>query len=268
MRALLLLGAAALARGDSPESWAALHAGRLMSALDRDAPAAAAVYEALLPGLDPGSPLQGEAWYWLGRARMDAGDLEGARAAMREAARVPSARAMAREWLALVRLAEQEVESLPHVERFEANTGRLVRSWAAADPEALEVVHEPGLGTGALSWVTDVVEGASDGVVIGLSPRAARVGRVRVRLQAAAFEAWVQVVLTAADGDRVATPAIQVPAGAWREVEVALDDFFPVEGAIEESGDFRRLALVDVTADFARVRGPRRLYVDDLELLP
>ena len=95
----------ALASG--PEIWSALYNARLIESADRDQRAASDVYEAVLEHLEAEDPLRGELLYALGRARLDAGDRAGARAALVQAAspnNPPQAREPAEALLARLEL--------------------------------------------------------------------------------------------------------------------------------------------------------------------
>jgi len=67
------------AEAASPEVWAALHNGRMVAALEQDPAQAAAIYEVLLDHLtEENEPLRDELLYWLGQARFEAGNIDGA----------------------------------------------------------------------------------------------------------------------------------------------------------------------------------------------
>lgn len=67
----------------SPEVWAALHNGRMVAALEQDPAQAAAIYEVLLDHLtEENEPLRDELLYWLGQSRFEAGNIDGAMAAL------------------------------------------------------------------------------------------------------------------------------------------------------------------------------------------
>lgn len=83
MLLLALALAPQLADAASPEVWAALHNGRMVAALEQDPAQAAAIYEVLLDHLtEENEPLRDELLYWLGQSRFEAGNIDGAMAAL------------------------------------------------------------------------------------------------------------------------------------------------------------------------------------------
>ncbi len=98
------------ARAASPEVWAALHNGRMVAALEQDPAQAAAIYEVLLDHLtEENEPLRDELLFWLGQARFEAGNIEGAIEALSQA-HSPEAASM----LGLIAVWADPVTALPY----------------------------------------------------------------------------------------------------------------------------------------------------------
>ena len=99
------------AQSASPEVWAALHNGRMVAALEQDPAQAAAIYEVLLEHLtQENEPLRDELLFWLGQSRFEAGDIDGAIAAL-SAAESPEAS----ELLGMIAVWSEPVSALPYV---------------------------------------------------------------------------------------------------------------------------------------------------------
>ena len=75
----------ALARADEIASWTLLQDALLDEAVDGDVAGAASQYEMLVRTLAADDPIRAEALYRLAQARFSAGNIEGAREALREA---------------------------------------------------------------------------------------------------------------------------------------------------------------------------------------
>jgi hypothetical protein len=99
------------AQSASPEVWAALHNGRMVAALEQDPAQAAAIYEVLLEHLtQENEPLRDELLFWLGQSRFEAGDIDGAIAAL-SSAESPEAS----ELLGMIAVWSEPVSALPYV---------------------------------------------------------------------------------------------------------------------------------------------------------
>lgn len=270
--AALLAGLVLPAAGAlTPEEWASLQTARLSSSLDRDPGAAIAVYEALLEHQDATEPGRGEVLYWLARALAEDGRDEEAVRVMEQAARVSDAREQARSWQGLFEISRNPVRALPYAEGFEKNLGHVVRGWPRGMAGDLGIDRENPRKP-FLRWRTTVQDGEEDWLALGLAEGASQLGRVRVRARSTAFESWLQITLLGDDGRAWSTPAIQVPADAWRDINVDLDDFFPADPAAAVSagrpGRIQRVLVREVTAFYARSRGQHAVHLDELELLP
>lgn len=267
--AAVCLAAAGPASALTPEAWANLQTARLSSSLDGDPGAAIAIYEALLEHQQADEPGRGQVLYWLARAHAEAGRDAEADRIMEQAARLPESRVAARTWQGHFALARRPVLSLPYVEGFEASHGHVVRGWPHGRVRDLGI-DRTDPAKPYLRFATTVQDGEEDRLVIGLAPGASRLGRLRLRARSTGFEAWLQVSLVGVGGRVWSTPAIQVPTDHWRSIALDLDDFYPADPAAAVTAGrpdaIQQVQVREVTAFYARSRGPHQLHVDDLEL--
>ena len=113
MLSLLLAAAVAPVQAASPEVWAALHNGRMVAALEQDPAQAASIYEVLLEHLtEDNEPLRDDLLYWMGQALFEAGDIDGAVAALSEAKSPEAA-----ELRGLIAVWAKPVTALPYLSR-------------------------------------------------------------------------------------------------------------------------------------------------------
>ena len=140
----------------SPEVWAALHNGRMVAALEQDPAQAAAIYEVLLEHLtEENEPLRDELLYWLGQARFEAGNIDGALEAL-SAAQSPEAvtlREMISVW-------SDPITALPYrsqtpIELTAANAWRLVLDDVVPETISLKLRADEGAALLQLS-LTDL----------------------------------------------------------------------------------------------------------------
>ena len=122
---LLLLMAVA----SGPEDWAALHSGRLMHALDRDASAAISVYEAVIEHLDEDDPLRADYLYWLGRAWFEAGHTPNTLAALDQVDRRATVSSAARSLKGRIQLDAARLPSVPTSVDPAATPRPLISGW-------------------------------------------------------------------------------------------------------------------------------------------
>jgi len=219
-----LLLVAALASG--PEDWAALHSGKLMHALDRDATAAISVYEAVIEHLDDDDPLRADYLYWLGRAWFEAGDPTKARATLgRVDGRAPVA-AAARTLSGRIELDQRRVTALPTaIEPADASTPLIVGWGTGMAPYTVT----PGAGGGpsTVSWPIATEEVRAGFLAIGLAPGAGQLGAVRFEAQSTEVVLAARVVVETFDGRTYAgVPSVLRP-GSWTEVNAPAEQLRP-----------------------------------------
>ncbi|MEL6349230.1 MAG: hypothetical protein AAFV53_39365 [Myxococcota bacterium] len=117
MVSLVLSLVLSAANAAEPENWADLHKGRLYATLDADVEQAITIYETILYHISQDDPQRGQLLYWLGHAKMKAGDLAGARVQLVDAQRFSAVRQPATELLRLIGVWEGRVDTLPHAAR-------------------------------------------------------------------------------------------------------------------------------------------------------
>ena len=158
MLALALLIAPQPAQSASPEIWAALHHSRIVAAVEQDPAQAASFYEVLLEDLTKeNEPLRDEILFWLGQARFEAGDIEGAIAALSQAEGADAA--TLRE---LIAVWAEPVDALPYsaedpVELTSSSSWRLVLD--GAEPEVLSLKLRADEGAALLQLAVTDLEG-------------------------------------------------------------------------------------------------------------
>lgn len=146
------------AEAASPEVWAALHNGRMVAAAERDPAQAAAIYEVLLDHLsEENDPLRDELLYWLGQARFEAGNVEGAIEALGSASS-PEAAALQ----GLIEVWSDPVKSLPYLstDAIELDTDS---SWRLVmediDPKVISLKLRADTGAALLQLALTDLEG-------------------------------------------------------------------------------------------------------------
>lgn len=186
--AALLLGAAEAA---SPEVWAALHNGRMVAALEQDPAQAAEVYEVLLDHLtEENEPLRDELLYWLGQARFEAGDTEGA------------------------------IEALAQATSPEAVTLReLIAVWAEPVKAIPYRSQEPTVLTAQTSWRLIFNNAALEG---------SQPSVISLKLRAEEGAALLQLSLTSLEGQRWEQEILELADGEWQEMTFEFADLRPV----------------------------------------
>jgi hypothetical protein len=254
------------ARAEGPEDWASLYDGRLNQSMDRDPQAAIAVYETLLRGMPDGDPQRGELLYWLGRARLSAGDAAGAMETLRSAQAVWSSRSRSRALLGRLVALKTAVRQVPYDQDFQRGTEPWVRGWARGRDE--DLAGAPGQTGRLAAWRTEVRDGEEDFLTFAVTTDGVAVRRILLSLQASAFPAVVQLRLEDANGVRWHTEAMAIPTESWTPIDLPLNRFAPEGGAaaILDGSELRWVSLVDVTAGYAEDRGENRLLIDDLAL--
>jgi hypothetical protein len=250
---VILLAAAAAFAEEGPRAWETLHDTRLVEAADNTPEVAVAYYEELLREMPANDPVAGPAWYGLGRARWEVGDVEGAAAALKEAARNPATRVQALALLSRVETHLRRVRVLPVKFGFQDGTGGLVRAGEHADRGALAVGKLEG--GSVLWWTTEARDEEVDRIAIAVdagAPLQAIAFRVR-----ASRPADLLVVVEDGSGGR-SVAQVPVPVGEWASVELQVSELRgPVSGRTA-----RVVAIEDVTA----VSGATTILFDDFVL--
>lgn len=257
---MILLSALARADDDA-RAWETLYDARLVEAVDGTPEVAVLYYEELLRDLGPKDPMVGQTWYWLGRARWELGDLDGATTALRQAARDPQQKSAANALLARIDLASRAVRTLPWSAGFEGSTSGFVRAGETAEKGALEI--RPVGTNPALAWNTRVVGGETDRLYLGLEP-GLPLREVSFRVRATAHVSELRVVVADGAGGRFSAPVTTVPTDAWTTVSLPLGAFRAEDGGLPSG--VRLLELEDATGRGGQDLGVNTLLVDDVAL--
>jgi len=251
------------ARAAGPEVWFALHDARLAESADRDLTAAVGIYETLLTHLSPGDSFQGELLLNLARARFDAGDLEGSRAALVQASGDLIVLGRARAWRAQLDAWQRRVVGLPLVWSPEMGAGPLVLGWSASVDASLEVDQD------ALVWRTIVRDNRDDTLLWALSDEIQPLRSVGLQVESEDAVAHLRLIVEDSGGRRWATPIIPVQPGLQAELLISPAELLPTHsgGPNELQADqVRVIMLQDVTAFHSTTRGPNHLRISSLEL--
>lgn len=258
-----LLLAVLPARAGGPEVWNAMYDARLLESVDRDPGAAQDSYETLLQHLAVDDELRGQLLVDLARARFDLGEVEGARAALVEAAADPRVGARARAWLVQLAAWEQRVQDVPVVLGFEDGAAPFVLGWSAAAEASLVG------GPEGLAWTTIVRDGRDDYVLAAIEPPGPLV-EVRLRLRADTFPMHLRVLLEDASGARWTAPVAELPVDVPQELALVVADLLPagmLTGTDRPDPErIRVIMLQDVTAFHSGDRGAARVVVEELSI--
>ena len=263
LRALVIFAAlfcSLPARASAERGWESLYDARLAQALD-GTPAAAAIYcQDVLDDLKPNDPLLGRAWYFLGQARAEQGDTDGAAAAWLEAANAAVPSIPAKALLARFDELGRPIERLPRACSFDDDVCGMHRVWTRNGQPMLMPSSEGQL----LSWATEVKAASSDALeAVFRSPEVVSIVAFRVR--ASDIVSYLRVALDDGTGARVQSGVVTVATDGWTQVELRVQDFRPAEEG-GWSGKARLFRIEDLTGLLAEDRGANQLWLDDLEL--
>jgi len=203
---ILLMALAQPVHAVGPEVWAALNDGRLVDAADRDSTQAIAIYEAILEHLPTDDPIHGEILYWLGRARYDAGDTEGAREALEEAGNIdPRIQIAASDFLKQIDMALAPIRSLPYHQSYSS-------------------------------------EYMGNGFSLAFGEDSAQVSEIHLKLRVLHRSA-IQVALLDLDGSRWLARYSGMPEDTWTELTMEMTDFSNAEGKNPSGQDLWQLTI-------------------------
>lgn len=260
-----MIGLVAQALADDPSlSWEHIYDARLVEAADGTPEVAARFYEEILSDLGAEDPLRPSVAYSLGRARLAAGNTDGAIAALRLAIEGKDVRPQAGALLALIEQERRQVTTLPYSNGFANDVGAFVRGWQGFDDGELAI--GPVDGNPAMAWPTVVRAGGSDEITIGLAP-GVDLRDVHLRLRAAEFPAVVRLGCTDGAGGRFGAGTVVVPTDAWVDVRVPVTTFRSLRSAVGEAPRrVRTLIVEDLTGSVSSDRGANVVWIDDVEL--
>lgn len=258
-----LIGRAAALPDDDVRIWEGLYDARLIEAADGTPAIAIQYYEELLQELPADAPQRPEVLYWLGRARFSLGDLDGAIAALQEAARSPDQRPMAEALLSRIELQRRGAIGLPI--RWDFSQGPMSFS-RSLDDDAGRLATRLIDGNPALIWPMLVRSGGIGHISLSLAQELP-IRYLAFRARAERFPANLQVVLLSPDGGRFSAPLVVVPTGRWMRVEWRVESFRAIDGRAE--APLRRARVVvfqELTGYLSSDRGDNALFIDDLRI--
>jgi hypothetical protein len=253
---------------EGPQDWAELYEARLLDA-DGATETAAFNLQSLLNRLDPKDPLYGDVAYWLAHAYVGLEQRALAHDALAIAADSPATRDAALALQAQIDSIERTVRRLPLVARMNDGSGPFVHSWLFGDRGWLELGTPEGGQDPALRWACLVQDRHDDQISLRIDPSAGRLARVRMNLLAESFPAHVRVLIEDELGREFATDPFAVPTGAWLPVDLERRSFHstdPTTPRATPAAHILALHIHDVTTYLSSDRGPRVVWIDDLEL--
>ncbi len=244
----------------------------LVEALDHDLPGAIAQYEDLVRNLGADDPVRSAALYRLGRARHEQGNLDGARASLRECVRIGVDKARCLELLGRIELEASAISTVPVEWRFDDTTHGFVHPWRYADKGAIRIHRDEDRDDPMLAWRTRVDVRKDDQLVVGFrSPQPAPRG-LSFLLRSRDLDAHVRLQVYDVYGRRYAElgprAVVQVPQGQMVVVELA---FERLRGDDPEQAPFDprmidRFVIQDVTAYYGDATGDNELTIDDFHV--
>lgn len=253
---------------DEIEVWGMLAEILLIEAADGDLPRAAVAYEQLVRHLPDEDPMRAEALYHLGDVRYRQGDVDGARAALREGIRVGHNRDQCLVLLGRVELEQSAIHEVPVYWRFDGTSHGFVHPWARASRGSIHIEEEAG----ALGWTTTVDARADDQLVVGFrNPQPSPRG-IRLEVQSMKMDAHLRMLVydvfgrkyTSARG-AVSTP---VPVGETIVIDVEMASMVALDanqGPLDPQR-LDRVIIQDVTGYVGRETGPNTLLIDNFEV--
>lgn len=259
----LVVSAPALAADDSARPWEALYDARLVDAADGTPDVAAKFYEELLEDLGPNDPMRGPTCYWLGRARLESGDLDGAVESLKSAVDDSAMARAAETLLTQVELRQHALPSLPAAWNFSAGAGGFVRGPTGSGKGELAVRRIDG--DPVLAWETVVRTGEDDAIMMAVA-EGVSVRELRFRARSTSFPAVLRVSAGDGAGLRYAADAVQVPLENWVDIVVSVSDLKAIEPGSPPLRKVITVSIEDVTGLIGSDRGGNTLHIDDVEL--
>ena len=271
--------AGSLAQEPPPEdwefqAWEQLYDARLLSALGETPEAAVGATGAVMQSVrDENSFLRAPSHYWLALARLDTGDVAGARAELAILGPPQTLNPAQRALLERVESRSRAVVALPFRENFTdaADPSPWVRSWARGGGGDLTVdIRDENR---VVIWTTPVVRGQDDRIYVPLALVNTGPSHIALKVRAEKLQARVRLVLEDDDALQWSAPSVQVSNSSWTEISLDLDDFTlasdPASPRRPNPRSLRAVYLVDLTG-FRVEEGGRTnvLWIDDLVLTP
>jgi hypothetical protein len=266
---LALLAAGPVLAAEGPAEWGEMFDARLLDVAENDPETAAFNLQSLLNRLEPADPLHGQVAYWLAHTYIGLDQHQLAREVLALAQESPGAREAALALQKQLDAIERQIVGLPLESSLDDDFGPFVHSWHFGERGWLEQGTPQGESDPALRWACIVQDRHDDQISIGLAPQAGRVRGVRMQLQAEHFPAHLRVLLVDERGREFATDPLTVPTGGWLELDLGRDAFHatdPTTPYAKPADHIKALHIHDVTSYLSSDRGPRVVWLDDLEI--
>jgi hypothetical protein len=267
--ALLLLVALPAHAVEGPAEWAEMFDARLLDVAENDAETAAFNLQSLLNRLEPSDPLHGQVAYWLAHAYVTLDQRQLAHEALDLAMEAESSRVAALALHKQLESIDSIVTSLPMAAPLDEDFGPFVHSWHFGDRGWLEQGTPEGEHDPALRWACIVQDRQDDQISASFAPEAGRVEHISLDLKAEHFPAHLRILLVDERGREFATDPLTVPTDRWLELELERDSFHstdPTTPGIRPSYRIAAMHIHDVTTYLSADRGPRVVWLDDLEI--
>jgi hypothetical protein len=267
--ALLLLAAAPLQAAEGPGEWAELFDARLLDVADNDAETAAFNLQSLLNRMEPSDPLHGHVAYWLAHTYVSLDQRQLAHEALDLAMEATPSRSAALALHKQLESIDRTITSLPLRAPLDTDFGPFVHSWPFGDRGWLEQGTPQGELDPALRWACIVQDRHDDQISASFAEDAGRLRGISMQLKAEGFPAHLRVLLVDQYGREFATDPLTVPTTAWLELELERSSFHPTDPTTphaKPAPGIKAMHIHDVTTYLSSDRGPRVVWVDELEI--
>jgi hypothetical protein len=266
---LLLVGTTPVLAVEGPAEWAELFDARLLDVAENDAETAAFNLQSLLNRLEPADPLHGQVAYWLAHAYVTLDQRQLAHEALDLAMESESSREAALALHKQLESIDRTITSLPVSAPLDDDFGPFVHSWHFGDRGWLERGTPEGGSDPALRWACIVQDRQDDQISAAFAPEAGRVKGIALELKAEHFPAHLRILLVDERGREFATDPLTVPTDRWLDLELDRSSFHstdPTTPGARPSSRITALHIHDVTTYLSADRGPRVVWLDDLEI--
>ena len=266
---LLLVATAPVHAVEGPLEWAELFDARLLDVAVNDGETAAFNLQSLLNRLEPSDPLYGQVAYWLAHTYISLDQRQLAHEALDIAMESTTARSAALALHKQLESIDRQVTSLPLASPLDQDFGPFVHSWLFGDRGWLEQGTPQGEDDPALRWACIVQDRQDDQISATFAPDVGRLRGIRLQLKAEHFPAHLRVLLVDERGREFATDPLTVPTDAWLQLELERSSFHSTDPTLPGEKPTARIAAMhihDVTTYLSSDRGPRVVWLDDLEI--
>jgi hypothetical protein len=266
---LALLAASPAGAAEGPGEWAEMFDARLLDVAENDSETAAFNLQSLLNRLEPSDPLHGQVAYWLAHTYIGLDQHQLAREVLALAQESSSAREAALALQKQLDAIERQIVSLPLVSSLDHDFGPFVHSWRFGDRGWLEQGTPQGEEDPALRWACIIQDRHDDQISATFANDAGRLEGVRLKLKAEHFPAHLRVLMVDERGREFATDPLTVPTDRWLELELDRKSFHPTDPTTphaKPAAHIEALHIHDVTTYLSADRGPRVVWLDDLEI--